>query len=225
MVSASDDLAVAFAELARSLEHHADSADTIEDIVQSAIQLIPGAEAASISAVVDGREVVSEAASSEMARLIDGVQTQAGEGPCLESIRDETTTRVPDMRTEQRWPNFARRASELGAGSMLSFHLFVVDDNLGSLNLFSSKPQAFGQESEHVGALFAAHAAVALAATRGQEQLVQALTTRDLIGQAKGILMERHKINGNVAFGLLARYSQQRNIKLRDLAEEIVSEY
>jgi GAF domain-containing protein len=128
---------------------------------------------------------------------------------------------VPDLASEQRWPDFSARAAALGVGSMLSFQLFVEGDNLGALNLYSSESDAFDDESEQVGLLFASHAAVAFADAQKLDQLNSAVETRDLIGQAKGILMERYRISAEQAFRVLTRVSQQRNRKLRDLAAEL----
>ena len=126
------------------------------------------------------------------------------------------------MRLEKRWPAFAQRAAAAGAVSMLSFQLYVEADNLGALNLYANEPNAFTDESEHVGLLFASHAAVAFAAAKTEGNLRVAVATRDLIGQAKGILMERFKITGPQAFDVLVHASQVRNRKLRDVAEELV---
>jgi len=104
---------------------------------------------------------------------------------------------------------------------MLSFQLYVEGDNLGALNLYSREPNAFDDESEHIGLLFASHAAVAFADAQKLDQLNSAVETRDLIGQAKGILMERYQISAEQAFRVLTRVSQQRNRKLRDLAAEL----
>jgi hypothetical protein len=89
------------------------------------------------------------------------------------------------MASETRWPEFARRASQAGAASMLSLQLYVEGDNLGALNLYSRTPNAFDDESEQVGLLFASHAAVAYAGVRKEAQLARAVDSRDLIGQAK----------------------------------------
>jgi hypothetical protein len=104
---------------------------------------------------------------------------------------------------------------------MLSFQLWVEGDNLGALNLYAREPHSFSEESEQIGLLFVSHAAVAMAGSQKQDQMTAALATRDLIGQAKGILMERYKIDAQKAFSLLTRASQHRNIKLRDLAAEL----
>ena len=127
------------------------------------------------------------------------------------------------MAHEQRWPRFAAAAGEAGAASMLSFQLYVEKDNLGALNLYSYRPNAFDDESEQVGLMFASHAAVAFADAQKIDQLNHKAAPRDLIGQAKGILMERYNISSDRAFAVLVRVSQHNNRKLRDVAEELVS--
>jgi hypothetical protein len=127
------------------------------------------------------------------------------------------------MREEPRWPRFARKAADLGILSMLSFQLFVQDDNFGALNLYSEDAGAFGPQSESDGILLASHAALAMTAARTHAGLLTALDNRDLVGQAKGILMERYKITGVEAFGLLVASSQAVNRKLRDVADHLVA--
>jgi hypothetical protein len=128
---------------------------------------------------------------------------------------------VPDLSTDRRWPAFSKAAFGAGARSMLSFQLFVNGDHLGALNLFGKDVGVFDAESERIGAMVAAHAAVALAGSQQVSQLVRALDTRDLIGQAKGILMERYKITAQEAFLLLSRASSDMNVKLREVAEDL----
>jgi transcriptional regulator with GAF, ATPase, and Fis domain len=217
-----DELAMRLSELARDLQRQEDPHDTLLGVVRAAVELIPGVEEGSISVVLGRREVRSEVPSGELPRAVDAVQNEVGQGPCLDAAFKQQTVRVTDMSREQRWPKFAARALEAGAASMLSFQLYVEGDNLGALNLYSSQPNAFDDESEHVGLLFASHAAIAYAAAQKHSGLQQAVATRQLIGQAQGILMERHKITGDQAFALLVRHSQQENIKLRELSERLV---
>jgi hypothetical protein len=125
------------------------------------------------------------------------------------------------MRQEERWPEFAQAAFEAGARSMLCFQLFVKGDNLGALNLYGEDVGAFDANSEQVGLLVASHAAVAFSDAQEIIQLNQALDTRDLIGQAKGILMERFKITPQQAFQVLTRASSETNTKLRDVADAL----
>jgi hypothetical protein len=153
-----DPLASQLSALARELEDEDDPQALLAEIVSGAVELIPGTDEASISVVTGRRHITSQAPSSELASDVDALQEAVGEGPCLDAVFQERTVRVPDMATEQRWPDFAQRASMAGAASMLSFQLFVEGDNLGALNLYSRTALAFDDESEHVGLLFASHA-------------------------------------------------------------------
>jgi hypothetical protein len=216
-----DELAGVFAAFARSAQQQADPHLTLVEIVRAAVDLVPGCDEGSISVVLGRRKVTSEAASSELPRVVDALQEKFG-GPCLDSAYDQQTVRVSDMATETRWPEFTAAAVEAGAAGMLSFQLYVEGDNLGALNLFSRRAGAFDDESEHIGLLFAAHAAVAFAGSQDHANMAQTVATRQLIGQAQGILMERHKLTAEAAFALLVRASQDRNIRLREVAARLV---
>lgn len=216
-----DQLAQTLSELARSLEAEDDTSAMLDDLVAAAVAQIPGVDEGSISVVLARREVSSQSPSGDLPRRVDALQTAIGEGPCLDAVYKEMVVRVPDMASETRWPTFAHQAAEAGASSMLSFRLWVEGDNLGALNLYGREPHAFTEESEHIGLLFVSHAAVAMAGAQKHDQMVAGLATRDLIGQAKGILMERYGLNAQQAFALLVRASQHRNLKLRDLAAEL----
>jgi transcriptional regulator with GAF, ATPase, and Fis domain len=217
-----DALAQHLSELARVLQHEDDPGRMVDEIVDAAVRLIPGVEEGSISTVRERRSITALGASGRLPEVADRIQQEAGQGPCFDAAFEHQTVRVPDMAHEERWPEFARRAHDAGVGSMLSFQLFVEGDNLGALNLYSSRARAFDDESEHVGLLFASHAAVAFAELQKVENMGRAMATRDLIGQAKGILMERYTITGMQAFGVLTRFSQAENRKLRDIAQELV---
>jgi ANTAR domain/GAF domain len=216
-------LAEQFADVARTLQAQPGTNEMLDEVVRAAVRLIPGADDGSISVVTGRRKVTSQHPSGPIPEQVDAVQTEVGEGPCLDAVYEHQTVRVPDMCHEARWPQFANRAAELGARSMLSFQLYVVGDNLGALNLYSRQANAFGDESEQIGLLFASHAAVAFADAQEMEHLAEAVGTRDLIGQAKGILMERYSIDADQAFRLLTRISQHNNRKIRSIAEELSS--
>ena len=218
-----DDLARQLSELARSLQQEDSTDDTLDEVVRGAIALIPGADEGSISVVVGRRDVTSQSPSSDLPARVDALQAETGEGPCLDAVYNSQTVRVADMAAESRWPHFAQRALAAGARSMLSIQLYVEGDNLGALNLYGRQPDAFDDESERVGLLFASHAAVAFAGAQKLEQLNDGMATRDLIGQAKGILMERHKVTATQAFRLLVQVSRSRNLKLRDVAYELAN--
>ncbi|HEV7870670.1 MAG TPA: GAF and ANTAR domain-containing protein [Modestobacter sp.] len=212
-------------QIARTFqEGHGDVERTLRSITTAAVGAVPGAEFASIS-FVTGRRVHARGATSPRAGEIDGLQTELDEGPCLDALREHATVRVDDFATEQRWPRFAAEASRRGAGSLLSFQLFTDGTNLGALNLYATAPGAFGSGSgsEAVGQIFASHAAIALSAARQEENLLHALDGRDLIGQAKGILMERYRLTAAQAFELLVRASTHTNRKLFDIADELTT--
>lgn len=215
-------LAEGLGTLARDLEQFDDQAGMLAGIVAAAVAMIPGAEEGSISVVIGRRAVTSQAPTSDLPLRIDALQEQSREGPCLDAAYEQQTVRVDDLSSEDRWPRFSPRASAAGAVSMLSIQLYVEGDDLGALNLYAGAANAFTDESEQVGLLFAAHAAIAYVGVRKQTQLNQALISRDLIGQAKGILMERYGITGERAFLLLTRASQNSNQKLQHLAATLV---
>jgi GAF domain-containing protein len=216
-------LAERLSALARSLEMQPDLPSTLDRVVRAAVGTVPGAMEASISEIQRGRDVKTLAATGELPRAADHAQYEFGEGPCLDSLYEQQTVRLSDLGVEKRWPRFVLRARELGIGSMLAVQLFVDGENLGALNLFSQQPRAFDDESEHVALLFASHAAVAMSGERARGHLQAAVTTREMIGQAQGILMERFKITGEVAFHMLMLASQDSNRKLRDIADELVA--
>ena len=215
-------LAEVLGTLARDLEEQDDPDVLLTAIVAAAVAMVPGAEEGSISLVTARRRITSCGPTGELPVQVDAIQQEVGQGPCLDAAYEQHTVRVRDLATEERWPTFARRASAIGAASMLALQLYVQGDNLGALNLYAPKPDAFTDESEQVGLLFAAHAAIAYVGARNEAQLARALVSRDLIGQAKGILMERYQISGDRAFLVLTRSSQSSNRKLQDVAAALV---
>jgi GAF domain-containing protein len=217
-----DELAAALAGFARSVQQQRDPDSTLAEIVRAAVELIPGCDDGSLSIVIGRKSVSSQSASSGLANEVDRLQQSTGQGPCLDAAYDHETVSVPDMATETRWPLFTPLALEAGAAGMLSFQLYVEGDDLGALNLFSRTAGALNEESEHVGLMFAAHAAVAYATAQQKQRLVRSVETRQLIGRAEGILMERHRVTAEQAFEMLVRVSQHRNTKLRNIAERLV---
>ena len=209
-------------QVARTLRHeHGDVEATLQTITSAAVHEVPGAEDGGISYVIAHHKVESRAWTGDLARDADRLQNRLHEGPCLDAISTNLIVRIDDMTTEARWPLFAAEAARLGVRSCLSFQLFVEQDRLGALNLYARLPHAFEAESEDIGMVFASHAAVALSGAQTEANLRKAMTSRDVLGQAKGILMERYKLTSDQAFHTLARASQQANRKLIDVAEEL----
>jgi GAF domain-containing protein len=144
------------------------------------------------------------------------------EGPCVQAALDDLIVRTDDFENEERWPKYSRAAVELGILSGLSFKLYTADRTAGALNLFAFQPRAFSGDDETVGVILAAHAAAAILASRQGQQLHSALSTRDRIGQAKGIIMERYKVDDVQAFGMLRKLSQDSNTRLIDIAQQVI---
>jgi GAF domain-containing protein len=217
-------LAEVFGDLAVEMQAQKGGTDTLQSIVEAAPKVVPGARWAGIS-LVQGTKIVSEVPTSRAVAELDQLQSDLNQGPCLTALREYHTVHIDDMRTETRWPDFGREAQQRGMLSMLSFQLFVRSENLGALNLYSDEPGAFSEDSFLVGEILAQHAAVAMIGSAAETQFENALATRDVIGQAKGMLMQRDNLTGLQAFSLLTRASQQTNIKLVDVARWLVNEH
>lgn len=219
-----NDLSQRLADLARTMQRQPDAPAVMEILVSSVAGTIPGAEHASISLVHSRRRVVSAVATDDLARRFDDLQQETLQGPSLQAMYEQQTVRVDDLAADARWPELARRATaELSVASVLCFQLFVHEGDLGALNLLARRPGAFTDESERIGLLFASHAAIAVADAQHSNHITVALGSRDVIGQAKGILMERYKITAAMAFALLAKTSQDLNRKLHEVAEDLAS--
>ncbi len=216
------DLAEAFAEMARTLLSAHSVQETLQRIVDLAVQTIDGCDHAGVSLVKEGR-VTTPAASDDVPPSVDRLQYEADEGPCVDAIEQHEVFRVADLSNEaERWPRFAPQVTaETEVRSMLSFRLFVEEETLGALNLYSKVADAFDEEDEHVGTVFAAHAAMALSSAQREEHLQTAIESRDVIGQAKGVLMARQNVSSEEAFDILRRASQRLNVKLREVAGRV----
>lgn len=215
------DLSVVMANLARTLQRDSASpTETIQAIIAGTSREIAGVDSAGI--ILRKREdLISTAVSDSLAGALDRVQTETHDGPGVTALTETRTVRITDFSAEARWPAFTAEAMRLGVRSMLVLELYVEDRVLGVLNLYSMATKAFDETSESTGILFAAHAATALAGARQQHNLHTALASRDLIGQAKGILMERFKLTPDAAFALLVKASQATGLKLREVAYDI----
>jgi ANTAR domain-containing protein/GAF domain-containing protein len=218
------DLAHLLGALAVKIQDQPDKHATLKAIVDSAVALVPGARWAGIS-LIDGRRVRAEVPSDELVAELDEAQSTLDEGPCLSALREMRTVHVDDMAEETRWPRFSELALRRGARSMLAFQLFVRRGNLGALNLYGDRAGAFTDESLFIGELLAQHASVALMGATTESQLRSAVASRDLIGQAKGLLMLRNDIDGVQAFRLLLEASQDTNMKLVDVAAWLVEQH
>jgi GAF domain-containing protein len=223
MSSTPDDvLRSAMADLSRNAVIPLPIEETLATVTAAAVQLIDGVDSADVLLITDG-EFRSAAATSDVAPLIDQAQKRTGEGPCLDAAGADWIVRSSDLKAESRWPRFAAEAVAAGVHSVLSFQLFTHGDDRGALNLFGFRPQIFSAEAEAVAAMLATHAAAALVAAIKQQQFDSALASRDTIGQAKGMIMERFDVDAVRAFELLRKLSQDSNRPLHRLAQELIS--
>ena len=214
-------LAQTFSQIARILIAEADPQATLQRIVSLAVKTIESCEHAGIS-VVEGKIVTSPASSDEVPAIVDRIQSETGEGPCVDAIREHQVFQTGNLSEERRWPMFTRRAiAESGIESVLSLRLFA-NETMGSLNLYSTQIDAFDDRDVAVATVFAAHAAVAWSTSQAIENLKVGLVTRQLVGQAVGLLMVRQNMSDSDALDALKRASQRLNIKLREVAERIV---
>ena len=224
-----DPSAAKFAEIARSLFTQPTVAATLQRIVDMAAVTIDGCDGAGLL-LVTRRTIVAGAWSNELVREIEEMEYEIGEGPCVDAIWKRPTFESSDLRDElSLWPMFAARALDAGVESMLAFRLFASEETLGALDLYSRQRGAFDESARAFGTVFAAHAALALAGAQVHahdlavaDGLQEALVTRDVIGQAKGILMATRHVDADTAFDLLRTTSQHRNVKLRALADQVV---
>jgi GAF domain-containing protein len=164
------------------------------------------------------RRLETPESSGEDAAACDQLQYELSQGPCLDAFDSNALVRVDDLHSDPRWPQFAARASELGVRSVLAVPLMAPRGILGALNLYAHEPAAFDTDAETIASVFATHAAIALFHAELEANLRMGLSTREEIGRAVGILMERHRVNAARAFDMLVYASQHSHRKLRYVA-------
>jgi GAF domain-containing protein len=214
-----------FAVLAQKLRNGKSAAEIQQMIAESTVTLVDGCDRAAIG-VLEGDRFTTAAATDDVMRLIDKLQNETGEGPCLEASTDQVVQVDNDITAESRWPVLARLVvAQTPVRAMLAVPLVDEGRRTGALNVFADRPGAFDAESVGQAAILAAFASVALAGVRHSEraaQLEEGLATNREIGAAIGILMATHGISSEAAFDMLSTASQRLNRKLRDIATGIV---
>jgi GAF domain-containing protein len=201
-----------------------DDSATLIEIAESATRAVPGAEYAGITMVDDKDGIRNVAATHPHVVTLDDVQRRVQTGPCLTAAWENHTVRVDDLTTDERWPAYRARALELTPiRSVLAFQVFAGDHASGALNFFAEQPRAFTDDAVELGLIFATHTAIAWGMLRRDEQFRSALGSRDDIGQAKGMLMERFDIDAVRAFELLKRLSQDTNTPLHQIAKRVTT--
>lgn len=214
-----------FARLAEELSQEPEEEPTLERIAQQAVATVPNCDYCAISVREPGGVIKTLAATDPIVTRSDELQYQFGEGPCLDVIWELDTCLVPDLENEQRWPGWAPRAAGLGIGSILSIRLETsAGQALAGLNLYAERTHAFEHSDVAIASVFARHASAALTGARAYRGARAAMWSRQTIGIAQGILMQRFQLTLDQAFEVLRRYSQNYNVKLKDLAEHLAGQ-
>lgn len=211
-----------------STKRLSDLEQTLAQVVAAAVDTVPGADAGGVS-MASRKRLESRAPSDDGVMRLDEIQAELEEGPCVSALSDAplgSVVVVDDLFGEdaQRWPRFSARAKGVGYRSILSTQLSADGGGHAALNLYSYDASAFDTQARTLAALFGVQASLLLYGAERAIQLETALGTRDSIGQAKGILMERYAVDSEQAFQMLVRSSQDTNLKLVDIARWLTTD-
>ena len=226
-----DELVVALRAAAHALARRRSIRDleqTLEQIVSAAVATIPGVDAGSISMTEDGH-IDTRHPTTEAIRKLDETQSELHQGPCITALEEPPASGIvvaDDLAADdaQHWPDFAPRAIEAGYRSLMSTQLSVDGGIRAALNLYSATPHAFDAEARTLAGLFGIQASILLYGADTAAQLQRAVDSRDLIGQAKGILRERFGVDDEGAFQMLVKSSQETNMKLTAVAQWLLED-
>jgi GAF domain-containing protein len=202
--------------------------ESIRRVTGLSMQAMPQTDHAGITLLVDGKFKTSGFTHEDVLE-IDQAQYGTGDGPCVEAYRTKQPFIIESTRERGRWQAFRNAAADHGVLSTLSLPLFTQDESIGALNLYAESVRAYDDADREIGGRFASQAAFVLANAQAywdartlSENLEQAMASRATIEQAKGIIMGSMGCGPEEAIRVLITQSQQQNIKLRDLAEELV---
>jgi GAF domain-containing protein len=215
--------------LSAILRSRQDLEATLGDIAALARDSISGADDVSVTLLRGGR-AETVASTGQIALAMDERQYEVGWGPCLDAASSGDLLHVDDIANDTRWPDYAQKALELGVGSSMSAALPTQQEVGGALNVYARAPHAISEQGRDLARSFADHAALALGhaheysdIARQAQTLREAMRSRAVIEQAKGILMAARECGPDDAFDVLVKLSQSRHVKLRDVAAQIVS--
>ncbi len=224
-----DNLGAALATAARTISNPNTLDDTLNTIVETATDSLPGFDAVGISILDTKRgKVHTRAGTSSLVWELDRIQYDGAhgpEGPCVDSLSDNAVVSVPHLAQEDRWPHYVPQAVTLGLKSQLGVRLYLDGEGtIGCLNIYSTTDEVIDADAVSIAGLFAAHAAIALGNATEVDTLQEALRTRTAIGVALGLLMAQYSVSQDAAFGLMVRTSSHSNTKIRDIAVRMVDE-
>ena len=225
-----DPLARSLAALSNFFVGESTLKETLDRVAHLAQEALPDADMAGLTMLVDGRARTAVFTNDD-APEIDSAQYETGIGPCLDAFRHQEVFRIDDTTKDERWRPFSEAAAAHGIQSTVSLPLIANHEGVGALNLYSRSPAAFSDEDIEVGCRYATQAAIVLANSQAywdayqlSQDLATAMRSRAVIEQAKGIMMGAQRCSADEAFQILVRASQRENRKLREIAEELVSQ-
>lgn len=197
-----------------------------QQLVDFAAHAVPHAIGVGLTIVRGDRQPTPLAASNELAGIVDAIETECGEGPCLDAIEHDDVTVANHLANDGgRWPKFVERAlAETPVRSMFGARIFLSGTDRGALNFYAREPNAFDQLDIGIGAMLSAIASIALQHALEQKRRVNleiALESSRVIGMAMGIIMANQLCTADQAFEALRRVSQATNRKLRDVALDV----
>lgn len=220
-------LVEAFSEIAQRIHSSEDYEDSLRRITETARDAIRACDSASMS-LLEKTGPVTHAATDGAARNADQIQYDENEGPCVAAATDEGRwLYAPDLAAETRWPRSSTRiAQEIGMKSLISCRLTLdaaPNNTLGGLNIYSRQVEGFSEEDQMMSILLPSLGAVVVDASRQQANLRAAIQSRQVIGEAIGILRSQQNVSSEEAFTMLSTASQRMNVKLRELAVRITA--
>ncbi len=208
-------------DLQRQAGREYDLDSTLDELTGQAAQLVPGAAYAAIAISRRPGEIHTLAATDRYPVVLDEIQRSFQEGPCVLAEPQSQMVRVDDLSTDERWPRYSLEAvAHTPIRAMMSFQLFAHRPS-AALNLYSEQAHAFGDDSVTLGLVFAGYTTLTWTMIRRERQFRRGLASRDVIGQAKGMLMERFHVDADTAFEWLRRRSQESNTPVVTLAQRL----
>lgn len=218
------DLADLLTRVVREINSHNDLGSTVAAAVASLHASLPEGHLVGLCLQQPSGTVETVAVSDEVVHDLEALQHELGEGTCPDALHGSDLAVADPLDGEARWAGYLRLAQRHAVDAQLSVRLVVDDRAWGALTVYSTGGQGISAETERLASLFAVHAAIALARSHREDNLKVALETRKLIGQAVGLTMERFELDEDLAFRYLVRLSSTGNVKLRDIATELVAE-
>ncbi|WP_433169238.1 GAF and ANTAR domain-containing protein [Kribbella sp. CA-247076] len=214
--------AQAFADFAVRLHDSSSATETVEAVVQFAVPAIGCSHAGVALQDADGVITIGTV-SSEVPGALYAAQIEHGDGPVIAAIQQNVVLHIPSAAAETRWPAWSRRAVALGLGSVVHIPLRAGTSPLGALSLYKQAGNAFSDDDLAIAHVLARHAAVAVATAQRREDMSDRVDARKLVGQAMGILMERHDLDSDQAFAVLRRYAEEQGLKLQNVVEQLIA--